>query len=87
MKTILEVRINSSDNNKVTFTGQIQKEEERAVRGGCQTFKHLDGRESETARHHTNEQARTTAVWLMRIDAPSIVLPLGNVFEPPVYIL
>lgn len=51
------------------------------------TFKHLDGRESDTRRHHTNEQAGATAVWLMRIDAPSIVLALGDVFEPPVYIL
>lgn len=51
------------------------------------TFKHLDGRDSETRRHYINEQARATAVWLMRIDAPSLVLPLGDVFEPPVYIL
>lgn len=32
MKTLLEVRIYSSGNNKVTFTGQIQKEEDRAVK-------------------------------------------------------
>lgn len=32
LKTILEVRITSGGNNKVTFTGQVWKEEGRAVK-------------------------------------------------------
>lgn len=51
------------------------------------TSRHLDGRESETPRHHTNEQACATAVQFMCVDAPSIVLPLGDIYEPPAYIL